>query len=109
MPDAGLRRPDRREQQAFGCNSWKSRKEPGCGFVIWKRQRGAGGEVTREAAAEMLRTGTLPVTAAAQRAPKEPIGDCPTPGCGGQIVENSRAFGCNSWKSRKSPGCGFVI
>ena len=77
--------------------------------MIWKRQRGAAGEVTREAAAEMLRTGTLPVTAAAQRAPKEPIGDCPTPGCGGQIVENSRAFGCNSWKSRKSPGCGFVI
>jgi DNA topoisomerase III len=95
--------------RAFGCTSWKSRKDPGCGFVIWKRQRGAAGEVTREAAAEMLRTGTLPVTAASQRAPKEPIGDCPTPGCGGQIVENSRAFGCTSWKSRKNPGCGFVI
>ena len=44
------------------------------------------------------------------RAPsKEPLGDCPTPGCGGQIVENSRAYGCTSWKSRKNPGCGFVI
>ena len=90
--------------RAFGCTSWKSRKEPGCGFVIWKRQRGAAGEVSREAAAEMLRTGTLPVTAAAQRAPKEPIGDCPTPGCGGQIVENSRAFGCTLVEVAQEPG-----
>ena len=42
-------------------------------------------------------------------ASKEPLGACPTPGCGGQIVENSRAYGCTSWKSRKNPGCGFVI
>jgi hypothetical protein len=48
-------------------------------------------------------------TNAAPAAAKEPIGACPTPGCGGQIVENSRAYGCTSWKSRKNPGCGFVI
>jgi hypothetical protein len=40
---------------------------------------------------------------------KEPIGKCPTPGCGGDINENTRAYGCSSWKSRKNPGCGFVI
>ena len=47
--------------------------------------------------------------AARGAATSEPIGDCPTPDCGGKIVENSRAFGCTSWKSRKEPGCGFVI
>jgi DNA topoisomerase III len=27
----------RENSKAFGCTSWKSRDEPGCGFVIWKR------------------------------------------------------------------------
>jgi DNA topoisomerase III len=35
------------------------------------------------------------------------IGTCPR--CGQTIRENSRAFGCTSWKSREEPGCGFVI
>ena len=39
----------------------------------------------------------------------EPLGACPTPGCPGEIRENSRAYGCTSWKSRKNTGCGFVI
>jgi len=34
----------------------------------------------------------------------EPLGDCPTPGCDGQIMENSKAYGCTSWKSRSEPG-----
>jgi hypothetical protein len=39
--------------RAYGCTSWKSRKNPGCGFVIWKREKGH--EVSREEAAERLR------------------------------------------------------
>jgi DNA topoisomerase-3 len=35
------------------------------------------------------------------------IGTCPR--CGQIIRENSRAYGCTSWKSREEPGCGFVI
>src|SRR5439155_864923 len=39
------------------------------------------------------------------------LGPCPR--CGavtGEIIkENSRAYGCTSWKSREEPGCGFVI
>ena len=27
----------RENSKAYGCTSWKSRDEPGCGFVIWKR------------------------------------------------------------------------
>jgi len=91
--------------RSYGCTSWKSRSEPGCGFVIWKKVRGKP-EVDVETARQMVARGE---SNAETPAAKEPIGDCPTPGCGGQIVENSRAYGCTSWKSRKSPGCGFVI
>jgi DNA topoisomerase-3 len=92
--------------KSFGCTSWQSRTEAGCGFVIWKTARGRGA-VTADMAREMLATGTLPAAVAAPS--REPIGDCPTEGGGGQIVENSRAFGCTSWKSRTETGCGFVI
>ena len=92
--------------RSYGCTSWKSRTEPGCGFVIWKKVRGSKGEVDIETARQMVARGETNATVTAA---KEPIGDCPTPGCGGQIVENSRAYGCTSWKSRKNSGCGFVI
>ena len=39
--------------------------------------------------------------------------ECPCPRCGaetGEIIkENSRAYGCTSWKSKEEPGCGYVI
>jgi DNA topoisomerase III len=39
------------------------------------------------------------------------LGLCPR--CGaetGEIIrENSKAYGCTSWKSREEPGCGFVV
>lgn len=92
--------------RSYGCTSWKSRSETGCGFVIWKRVRGQKGEVDIDTARRMVAAGE---TNAAPAPTKEPIGACPTPGCGGDIVENSRAYGCTSWKSRKNPGCGFVI
>jgi DNA topoisomerase III len=92
--------------KSYGCTSWKSRTETGCGFVIWKRVRGQKGEVDAETAAQMVAAGE---TNAAPAPSKEPIGMCPTPNCGGEIHENSRAYGCSSWKSRKNPGCGFVI
>ena len=39
------------------------------------------------------------------------LGPCPRCGAetGNIIKENSRAYGCTSWKSREEPGCGFVI
>ena len=74
--------------------------------MIWKKVRGSKVEVDAETARQMVargETNAVPVVA------KEPIGPCATPGCPGEIVENSRAYGCTSWKSRKNPGCGFVI
>ncbi|MBA3413213.1 MAG: DNA topoisomerase 3 [Actinobacteria bacterium] len=35
------------------------------------------------------------------------LGPCPR--CGETIRENSRAYGCTSWRSKEEPGCGFVI
>jgi DNA topoisomerase-3 len=41
--------------RAYGCTSWKSREEPGCGFVIWKRV--AGRTLTPEIARQLLADG----------------------------------------------------
>jgi hypothetical protein len=88
--------------KSYGCTSWKSRSETGCGFVIWRK---AGGkEVTREEAIEMVAEGRTNATA---RPAAEPLGPCPNGD--GDIVEKARSFGCTSYKSKKSPGCGFVI
>jgi DNA topoisomerase III len=38
--------------KAYGCTSWKSREEPGCGFVIWKRV--ASRTLTPEIARQLL-------------------------------------------------------
>jgi hypothetical protein len=88
--------------KSYGCTSWKSRSETGCGFVIWRK---AGGkEVTREEAVEMVAEGRTNATA---RPAAEPLGPCPNGD--GDIVEKARSYGCTSYKSKKSPGCGFVI
>ncbi|MDX6517407.1 MAG: topoisomerase, partial [Gaiellaceae bacterium] len=41
--------------RAYGCTSWKSREEPGCGFVIWKRV--AGRTITPEVARQLIEEG----------------------------------------------------
>ena len=45
----------RENSRAYGCTSWKSREEPGCGFVIWKRV--AGRTLTPEVARQLLEEG----------------------------------------------------
>ena len=41
--------------RAYGCTSWKSREEPGCGYVIWKRV--AGRTITPEIARQLIEKG----------------------------------------------------
>jgi DNA topoisomerase-3 len=89
--------------KSYGCNTYHGKDDPGCGYTLWKQQ--SGRTITREEALEHIAAGRSSKDLEAQR---ETLGPCPN-GCGGQIVENSRAYGCTSWKSRKSPGCGFVI
>jgi len=45
----------RENSRAYGCTSWKSREEAGCGFVIWKRV--AGRTITPEIARQLLEEG----------------------------------------------------
>jgi DNA topoisomerase III len=45
----------RENSRAFGCTSWKSREEPGCGFVVWKRV--AGRTLTPEVARQLIEEG----------------------------------------------------
>jgi DNA topoisomerase III len=45
----------RENSKAYGCTSWKSREEAGCGFVIWKRV--AGRTITPELARQLLEEG----------------------------------------------------
>jgi DNA topoisomerase III len=42
----------RENSKAYGCTSWKSREETGCGFVIWKRV--AGRTLTPELARQLI-------------------------------------------------------
>ncbi len=125
----------RENRRAYGCSSWKSREEPGCGFVIWKEQKGR--LISRDEAAQLLEQGetdllegfkirghsTARLRLSDEHAvqivgedgtvldrsavAREAIAPCPK--CDGEIRENSRAYGCSSWKSKKNPGCGFVI
>jgi ssDNA-binding Zn-finger/Zn-ribbon topoisomerase 1 len=119
-------------RKAFGCSSYKSKDEPGCGFTIWKTQKGftvgesdvrallEHGEATLvdgpQPAKLVMAEGNVPQIIGLDGAPlvrsavkvvRETIATCPR--CGGDIRGNSRAYGCSSWKSRKNPGCGFVI
>jgi DNA topoisomerase-3 len=45
----------RENSRAYGCTSWKSKDELGCGFVIWKRV--AGRTITPEVARQLLEEG----------------------------------------------------
>jgi len=45
----------RENSRAFGCTSWKSREETGCGFVIWKRV--ASRNLTPELARQLIEEG----------------------------------------------------
>ncbi len=128
----------RENRAAYGCSSWQSREEPGCGFVIWKQQKGRSispaeardllehgqtelldGFKTRPSRGRLvLVDGKVQLVAEdgtrldAPAGPREVIAECPRCAARGEqneIRENSRAYGCSSWKSRKEPGCGFVI
>jgi len=45
----------RENSRAYGCTSWKSREEAGCGFVIWKRV--ASRTLTPEVARQLIEEG----------------------------------------------------
>ena len=113
----------RENRAAFGCSSYKSKKEPGCGFTIWKSQ--GSFTITADDVRQLLEQGEAQLESATparlvlvdgnQPAIVDPDGKPltgalgPCPNGDGEIKENRRAFGCSSWKSKDEPGCGFTI
>jgi DNA topoisomerase III len=95
-------------RKGWGCTSWKSREESGCGFVIWKEN--AGKKLTERqmlTIVEEMRQGKRP--AVPVRLPRVVLGPCPSDGCGGEVLERAKSWGCSSWKSPSETGCGYVI
>ncbi len=92
-------------RKGWGCDSWKSKEEPGCGFAVWKDR--AGKKTTEKDLAKYMtdvREGRITVL---PPGPKNVIGACPK--CSMDVVERQASFGCTSWKSPKETGCGYVI
>lgn len=86
--------------KGWGCSSWKSKTETGCGYMIWKTDPD-GGTVDTERALQMLRSNTTNQ--------KEKVILCPCPRCNGNIVERPKFYGCDSWKSPRQKGCGILV
>ena len=116
----------RENRAGFGCTSWKSKSEPGCGFTIWKSQ--GAFTVTRDDVHNLLEfgeaalpestppaklvlgEGNVPAIVGEDGKPLSGGGTLgPCPNGDGEIRENRRGFGCSSWKSKTEPGCGFTI
>jgi DNA topoisomerase III len=95
-------------RRGWGCTTYVSRDEPGCGFVVWKEQ---GGKKVTEAALlkkiEAIRSGKEPPPP--PPTPRVVIGACPNDGCDGEIVARPKSWGCTSWRSPKQTGCGYVL
>src|SRR5207248_2677023 len=98
-------------RSAFGCTSYQSKKEPGCGFTIWKQQGSltvtaedvrrllSEGKADLESPipAGLVLEGTTPVIVGEDGRPLTgALGPCPNGD--GEIKENRRGFGCSSWK-----------
>ena len=75
--------------RAYGCTSWKSREETGCGFVIWKRV--ASRTLTPEIARQLLEEGKT----------REVLARLPLPG--GQTIPGSARIGSMGRSSSSSP------
>jgi DNA topoisomerase-3 len=88
--------------KSFSCSTWKSPKEVGCGYVLWRR-RGDGSELDSAGALALIAEGTSDKKEAA-----EVLAACPRPRCKGGIVEREKSFSCNSWSPKKK-GCGTTL
>lgn len=109
-------------KQNYYCESGKD----GCGFTLWKENRGIKGTITAEKAIKLLKGETLSfrsltkdgeeytadykiedtgkyINLVRQKAEKVCIGQCPR--CGKQIFEGKLNFYCESGKG----GCGFTL
>lgn len=92
-------------RRSYACNSYKSKEEKGCGFVVWKESEGK--KVTEKqlmAKIEDVKAGRVIILKPVAR---EVLGPCPR--CPGEIVARVKSWGCSSYHSPQDPGCGYTI
>jgi DNA topoisomerase-3 len=131
--------PVKETARAFGCSSWKSKEDPGCGFTLWKEI--AGRRLSADEARELITNGRTAEEVSGfiskagnsfsarlvlgedgkvsfdfpERSEQEPVAEGGAesigacPRCGKGVVQTPRAFSCSSWKSKEDPGCGLTI
>ncbi|UNK20874.1 DNA topoisomerase 3 [Paenibacillus sp. N3/727] len=68
-------------------------------------ETGKSASATARSTGEPESNGDPGASQAASSGVRVPLGDCPTAGCGGQIIEGRKGYGCSHFKS----GCKFVI
>ncbi|WP_054955828.1 type IA DNA topoisomerase [Paenibacillus dakarensis] len=73
------------------------------------RKRGSTGDSKSSARSTTKSSGKSLATSSAADSQgsgaRVPLGECPVPGCGGQIIEGRKGYGCTHFKT----GCKFVI
>lgn len=92
-------------KRAWGCDTYVSAAEPGCGFIVWKET--SSGKVTEAQLRAKINKIASGEEVHTPPTPRVEIADCPQ--CDGKIVTRARSYGCTSFKGPKSPGCGFTI
>ena len=94
-------------KRAWGCDTYRSAAEPGCGLVVWKEQ--SGKKVTEKELLGYLADVAAGNVIVAPPVERVAIAACPADDCDGTISERPKSWGCSSWKSPAKTGCGFVI
>lgn len=89
---------------SWGCDSYKGKDDPGCGYVIWKTAVVEGKKVTVDEAQARTAVEKGEVLDLGPR--RKVLGPCPSDGCGGTVLVYDRHCGCDSYKGKDDPGCG---
>lgn len=87
--------------KTFGCTSYRSPKEPGCGYLLWKTNPD-GTPLDRAGATELIATGQT-------NSKPKPLAFRACPRCDGTIRERDKAWSCDSYKSPKHQGCRSTV
>lgn len=82
-----------------------SRFEPGEEKGAGRSRGKAAGSGGRRTSAEKKSEAKAATGSSSGSGSMQPLADCPRQGCGGQLIEGKKGYGCTHYKQ----GCGFVI
>ena len=90
-------------KSGWGCSTYKSKDDTGCGFVFWQTQGTKQMKVPDllEYMSKVKAGLVSPVIHAAI------LGPCPR--CGQDVKEYTKGWSCSSYKSKTAQGCGYAL